>query len=238
IMVKLRILNKLGAKMIFVVANEKGGSGKTTLSINLANYLARENKITLIDADPQKSTEVFSNNRSDSELAPLFSNIFKTGSALKDEIDIQKKQNDHLVIDTGGRDSKEMRIAMIKADYLIIPTIPSQLDVAVLEKMLEIFELAKESNTELKALIVLNKISPNPFLSKDIDELRNFINDIIKENNLQDVFILNSMIYERRAFKKSFESGQTLEEFCQSKNDKAILDFDNLFKEIISIIKQ
>ncbi|WP_315971467.1 AAA family ATPase [Campylobacter helveticus] len=237
-MVKLRILNKLGAKMIFVVANEKGGSGKTTLSINLANYLARENKITLIDADPQKSTEVFSNNRSDSELAPLFSNIFKTGSALKDEIDIQKKQNDHLVIDTGGRDSKEMRIAMIKADYLIIPTIPSQLDVAVLEKMLEIFELAKESNTELKALIVLNKISPNPFLSKDIDELRNFINDIIKENNLQDVFILNSMIYERRAFKKSFESGQTLEEFCQSKNDKAILDFDNLFKEIISIIKQ
>lgn len=237
-MVKLRILNKLGAKMIFVVANEKGGSGKTTLSINLANYLARENKITLIDADPQKSTEVFSNNRSDSELAPLFSNIFKTGSALKDEIDIQKKQNDHLVIDTGGRDSKEMRIAMIKADYLLIPTIPSQLDVAVLEKMLEIFELAKESNTELKALIVLNKISPNPFLSKDIDELRNFINDIIKENNLQDVFILNSMIYERRAFKKSFESGQTLEEFCQSKNDKAILDFDNLFKEIISIIKQ
>lgn len=223
--------------MIIVVANEKGGSGKTTLALNLACFCAEDgDTITLIDADPQKSTETFSNNRSDYDLKPLFSNIFKVGSSLKDEINLQCEKNDGIIIDTGGRDSREMRIAISKADLLIIPTIASQLDVVVLEKMLEIFAQAKDINQNLKALIVFNKISPNPFLGKDIDDLKHFAQNIIQENNLEDVFIADSMIYERRVYKKIIETGQTLREFCKE-NDKALCEFQNFFNEILNIIK-
>ncbi len=48
--------------MIIAVVNEKGGSGKITVVVNLACYLAKEgDRVTLIDADPQRSSEIFSN---------------------------------------------------------------------------------------------------------------------------------------------------------------------------------
>jgi len=43
--------------MIVAILNQKGGSGKTTISVNLARALQKENqKILLVDSDPQGST--------------------------------------------------------------------------------------------------------------------------------------------------------------------------------------
>lgn len=218
--------------MIIAVVNEKGGSGKITVVVNLACYLAKEgDRVTLIDADPQRSSEIFSNNRSDSNLAPLFSNVGKIGSSLKDEISLQESKNDCVIIDTGGADSKEMRIAMNKADLLIIPTIPSQYDVVVLDRMLELFNLAKENNPKLHCLILLNRISPNPFLSKEISELKEFVESAIKEKELENVAVLDSLIYERRAYKRAVIDGKSLDEFG---DNKARDEFHALCGEIVA----
>ena len=225
--------------MIISVVNEKGGSGKTTIAVNLASRLAKDgDKVTLIDADPQKSAEVFSNNRSLSNLPPLFSNISKVGASLKDEIMLQQEKNDVIVIDTGGRDSKEMRIAMSKSNLIVIPTIPSQYDVVVMDRMLEVFDLAKETNEGLKALILFNRISPNPFLLKDLEDLKEYVAESVKEKSLSDVIVLDSLIYERRAYKKCVEEGKTLDEFAKNTDDKALKDFEDFFNEIVKIGNQ
>lgn len=59
--------------MIISIVNEKGGSGKTTLAVNLAARLAKDgDNVLFVDADPQKSTEVFSDMRGQANLEPLF----------------------------------------------------------------------------------------------------------------------------------------------------------------------
>lgn len=68
-----------------------------------------------------------------------------------------------------------MRKAMLKSNLVIIPTIPSQYDVPVLESMLEIYDESRQVNEKLLAFVLVNRASPNPFLFKELDNLREFI---------------------------------------------------------------
>ncbi|SQC36292.1 partitioning protein ParA [Helicobacter fennelliae] len=219
--------------MIVSIVNEKGGSGKTTLAVNLACKLAQEgDEVLLVDADPQRSTEAFINIRTNTDLPLLFNSVTKFGDGLAKEVKSLSNKYDCIVIDTGGRDSKEMRQALVIADIIIIPTIPSQYDVVALDKMITLYNEASAINPNSKALIIINKASPNPFLEKKINDLREYI----KDKKLENLHLMNAILHEREAFKNATSAGMGITEFCKS-GEKAFDDFVRFYDELIEIVK-
>ena len=160
--------------------------------------------------------------------------VSRTGISLGDEIERMNKAFDSIIIDTGGRDSKEMRKAMLKSNLVIIPTIPSQYDVPVLESMLEIYDESRQVNEKLLAFVLVNRASPNPFLHKDLENLKEFVAEIKTNKGLDNVILLENSLFERQAYKKAVVEGKSIKEFC-AENDKALQDFENFYQEILQL---
>ncbi|GAA8877490.1 ParA family protein [Helicobacter pylori] len=198
--------------MIITIANEKGGSGKSTLCLNLCVQLLLDKKdIAALDTDSQKSLEVFNNIRSETSLPnfTLFNRIGNITDTLKQMTD----KYEYILINTKGENSKESQRAMLLSDWVLIPTTPSQLDTAVLLDMLERIRDIQALNENLKACIVMNRIPTIPTL-KEKKALIDFIN---QNNANESVFLIDNILSERIAYKRSVSEGMGVMEYNDNK---------------------
>lgn len=219
--------------MIICVANEKGGSGKSNIAINLAIKLhSLKEDVLLIDSDPQNSIKTFNDIRASKEVPFGFNCVNIFGDSLASQINLLQDKYDILIIDTAGRDCDEMREALSASDILIIPTLPSDLDIAVLNKMIKLYSQYKMFKKDLKAFVVISKASPNPFLQEKIKALKDFIT----EKNINDLKLCDSVLYEREIYRNSFANGMGVVEFAK-KNDNALKDFESFFNELVAFAK-
>ncbi len=117
--------------MIIVIASAKGGSGKTTTAIHLAEWLSRKRNIgsvTLQDADPDNQSATAWYEQGEDWKFDLISH---------DEESI----NDVLVVDSGAApDSDDLAELVEVSDLLIVPTAPSFLDIQSAARTVAQFE--------------------------------------------------------------------------------------------------
>ncbi len=116
-----------------LVANPKGGSGKTTLATNIAAWLAgKRQRVALLDADPQGSSALWLARR-----PVLFPSIAGfTGDAGKKELKDLALQ--WLVVDSAAATRGDaLREVLKRADVLLVPVSPSTFDMAATQHFLQ-----------------------------------------------------------------------------------------------------
>ena len=142
--------------VVITVAQQKGGTGKTTLAANLAAALASSRRVALLDIDPQKSLgrwHALRRARLQEAAALAFSDI--SGWRLPAELDRLKRDHDVVLIDSPPQLDTDARVAVRAADIVLVPIQPSLPDVWAAEGTLK---LAAEERRP--AHLLFNRTAP------------------------------------------------------------------------------
>ncbi len=127
---------------VVVVANPKGGVGKSTLSTNVAGYLASlGHRVMLGDADRQQSSALWL------RLRPDMARPIQTWSVSQDLIARPPRDATHVVLDTpAGLHGSRFKQVLKLADKVLVPLQPSIFDIYATRAFLD--ELAESRHVD------------------------------------------------------------------------------------------
>lgn len=207
---------------IITVAHQKGGVGKTTLSLALYYYLMiHEAKCAIVDTDPQKSIarlyQTIGQKEDWGKLQLIDRGDFKN---YKDLLDFE---TDFLIVDTPPAFVDEIGKVMRYSDFVLIPCKASPLDILAIEDTIEQIEQTKaKANPNLKAGIVMNQIIPN---TKFVSSVR-----VLLKQKYPDIPILDTHIHNRSGYATYLMRSLFLHD---QRDKKADSEISSLANEII-----
>ena len=210
--------------MIISLLNQKGGVGKTTLSVHIATAFAQLGKrLLLIDADPQNSSLDWAASR---QQQPLFPVMGLPKSNLHRELPFFVQNYDIIVIDGPPRVHDIARSAIIASSLVLIPVQPSPLDIWAAKEIVDLLAEATIFKPELKSAFLINRKVVNTAIGRDVvDTLLEF-----------DLPIFNTSICQRVLFAESIATGQTVLEIAPT--SLASQEINSVISEINSFMER
>ncbi|MCH2095154.1 MAG: ParA family protein [Rhodobacteraceae bacterium] len=152
---------------VITVAQQKGGSGKTTVAANLAmGFRAAGKTVALVDIDPQGSLGRWFMSRLESGMA-CEGMDFTTSSAWGIPYECRKLSETHdiVLVDTPPKADSDLRPALRVADLVVVPVSMSHVDIWATEGVLD---LARRENKA--ALLVMNRARSGTRLNAKVTE--------------------------------------------------------------------
>lgn len=187
--------------MIIGVLNQKGGVGKTTLSVNLASALALSGKrVLLVDADPQGSALDWQSTRQGDTLFPV---VGMAKPTLHKDVPELASSYDHVIIDGPPRVNELARSAIMACDLVLIPVQPSPYDVWAADEIVKLIQEVMIYKDNLKGRFIVNRKIVNTAIGRDVaDALKGY-----------PFPVAETTVNQRVAYAESAASGLSVLEF-------------------------
>lgn len=206
---------------VISVLNPKGGSGKTTLTTNLAQALhLRGSKVLIVDSDPQGSARDW-HAASEANPLPLVSldraNNIKTLSSMVGSYD-------HIVLDGAAKLEDIIAAAIKVSDFILIPVQPSPYDIWAASDLVDFIKARQEvTDGSPKAAFVITRHIEGTRLGDDV-------RGALDEYGLP---VLSTAVTQRQVYPQTASEGRTV---FEGSNTKAHDEINALADEVIGML--
>lgn len=205
---------------ILTVAQQKGGSGKTTLAAHIAVALARHSgePVAILDVDPQGSLGTWFEAREDRLGEDNTGLEFRTASGwgARREARSLARSHGYVLVDTPPKTDTDAKPAIDAADFVIVPIQPTPVDLWATSQTIQ---LADREDTP--ALLVLNRVPPRASLTGETAEA-------IASSGYE---ALDARLGNRTLFASAMGKGLTAQE--DAATSKAALEISALVAELV-----
>ena len=152
--------------MVIVLANSKGGVGKSTLAVHLAVWLYdRGQRVALVDADVQCSSSVW---LQEAEPSVTVRNS-RTPEEVVGVVRELQRTHDFVIGDGQATLDDQSRTLLLLADLAILPVTPSILDVRSVQQATATLRYAQELNSgRPRGCLVLNRMRRRDVISREV----------------------------------------------------------------------
>lgn len=219
----------MSAKIIAVV-NQKGGSGKTTITMQLAGTLGRKDqRVLVVDADIQGTATRWAASAPDDDNYSFPASVIglsAAGGKVHREVKKFIEDYDYIIIDCPPAvESPVPQSALLIADLALVPIIPSPLDMWATVGIRQLISNISDINEDLQGRLIINQCQLNTTLTKEVL-------DILPEFGIEST---QTMIRQRQVYRQSAVFGQTVHDFGK-KAQPAIDEIEQLTAEILSLL--
>ena len=207
--------------MIISVLNQKGGAGKTTITINLAVSLFNNSfKVLIVDLDPQASIRDWDNANENNPIPIIAADTPNSIKKIKKTVDVY----DFVIMDGAPQLSANIAAAINVSDVILIPIKASPLDIWAVADIVNAIKTTQELGKSLKAYFVINQAIPNAKLTIETQK-------IIVEYGIP---VFKSIITTRAVYPEMTNMGLSI---FDSKNQKSKDEIIALKNEMLELTK-